>query len=562
MKPSPEALPSRFPLLMRLRGRLVWNHVRCAAAEAPIRLALTVLFVVIIWMGLYALFFHVFALLRSTPLEGVVAIPLVFNFFFLAMLALLIFSNAILAFGSLFARDEVAYLLSLPLPPADAVLIKYLETLVFSSWSLILLGLPLMTAMADATSEPRMFYPLFIAFFLGFIPIPGALGLCLAWAIARFFPRELKRYVIRWTAIAGIIVVGWVLYTLQRLPIDSDIWLRDFLAQLQFIESAFWPNTWVAKGIDHAMSGRMAESLGYLAVTVTNGLFLSWLAVRLVARRLASAYDASVSARHVTRQSSAVTGAILEMVFFYLPPPLRLIASKDLRTFFRDPLQWSQLLILLGLMTLYLMNVPHLHGDLSPGPWRLLIPFLNLCAVSLILATFTSRFVYPLISLEGRQLWLIGLLPVRRGRILLAKFAFAFTVTLIVACATLSLETLILRLDWRWILIHLSATLSVCFALCAFAVGIGARWPVFRQTNTARIANGMGGTINLVASVLLVGLLLAVMGYATWRARAENALAMPTWETVGYTALTLLISLGAGWLALMLGARHFERVEV
>src|SRR5262245_29594110 len=135
MKPWSD-VPPRFGLLARLRARIVWNHIRCAAMEAPIRLALTALFVVIIWMGLYALFYHVLGLLRNTPLEGVVAIPLVFNFFFLAMLALLIFSNAILAFGALFSRDEVAYLLALPLRPRDAVLIKYLETLVFSSWSL------------------------------------------------------------------------------------------------------------------------------------------------------------------------------------------------------------------------------------------------------------------------------------------------------------------------------------------------------------------------------------------------------------------------------------------
>ena len=33
--------------------------------------------------------------------------------------------------------------------------------------------------------------------------------------------------------------------------------------------------------------------------------------------------------------------------------------------------------------------------------WGSLVPFLNLCAVTLILATFTSRFVFPMISLEG-----------------------------------------------------------------------------------------------------------------------------------------------------------------
>lgn len=250
-----------------------------------------------------------------------------------------------------------------------------------------------------------------------------------------------------------------------------------------------------------------------------------------------------------------------EIFFCYLPRPLRLIASKDLRTFFRDPLQWSQLLILLGLMTLYLVNIPHLHADAAPGAWRLLIPFLNLCAVSLILATFTSRFVYPLVSLEGHQLWLIGMLPIRRGQILLAKFAFACTVTLLVAVTTLTLEMIILRLEWRWTLIHLAVTLAVCFALCGLAVGIGARWPMLRQTNTARIANGLGGTINLVASVLFVGILLAMIGYATWQIRFDPPPVTPTWQTVGYTALSLIFALVTGTAAMWSGSRHFEKIE-
>jgi hypothetical protein len=44
----------------------------------------------------------------------------------------------------------------------------------------------------------------------------------------------------------------------------------------------------------------------------------------------------------------------------------------------------------------------------------LLIGSLNLGVVGLILSTFTTRFVYPMISLEGRRFWILGLLPVHR----------------------------------------------------------------------------------------------------------------------------------------------------
>ena len=33
---------------------------------------------------------------------------------------------------------------------------------------------------------------------------------------------------------------------------------------------------------------------------------------------------------------------------------------------------------------------------------------------ALILSTFTSRFIFPLLSLEGRNFWVLGLFPLRR----------------------------------------------------------------------------------------------------------------------------------------------------
>ncbi len=252
----------------------------------------------------------------------------------------------------------------------------------------------------------------------------------------------------------------------------------------------------------------------------------------------------------------------LGLVFFYLPRSLRLIAAKDLRTFLRDPLQWAQLVILFGLLVLYLTNMPTLRGQFSGSGWFLFIPFLNLCTVSLILATFTCRFVFPLVSLEGHQLWLIGLLPMPRGHILLAKFAFAMTVTLLVAVGAMTLAGIMLELDTVWFVIHLLVTVAVCFGLCGFAVGIGARLPMFHQTNVARIANGLGGTTNLLASLALVAGVLICVGIATWHSRGTRLDALPDGESLAICAAAALICLGAGLAALWMGTRHFKRLEV
>lgn len=554
-------------LLFRAKVRSTINRLRQAVDEAPVRLFVAVILIAIIWIGLTSLFYKVFEQIQRSPLEATVAIPLVFNFFFVAMLALLTFSNAIISYSGLFGSDESTYLLAAPLTPSDIVTLKYLESLLMASWSLILLGFPMVGAMAfgaqTMSADQPFFYLIFPAFFVAFIPIPAAFGLLLAYIGARYVPRSAIKVI---SVIAGAMIAVFTIWGLRSVQIGeaaTETWLRDFLARMNFVQAALLPNQWVAAGIDNALHGQLAQSFLYLGVTAANAWFLSWIAVRVVSGGFHVAHDRATSGRGGARRpASPASGGISGWAFFYLPMQLRLIAAKDLRTFFRDPLQWSQLVILFGLLVLYLTNMPTLRLSFSGSRWFLVIPFLNLCAVSLILATFTCRFVFPLVSLEGQKLWLISLLPASRRQILYAKFAFAMTITLLVAIGAMTLATYMLQLDAIWATIHLAVTVAVCFGLCGFSVGIGARMPMFKQKSVARIANGLGGTTNLLASIALVAVVLGIVGFATWRSADAEVGAWPDATTVTLCALAVTINLIAGSVALRVGASHFERVEV
>ncbi|MFQ5590340.1 MAG: hypothetical protein ACE5HE_04170 [Phycisphaerae bacterium] len=552
----------QLSLLLRVRAKGLWNHLRQAVDETPLRLFASTVLIGVIWVGIYFMFHVVFQQLERTPLEATVAIPLIFNFFFAAILILLAFSNALIAYGALFRKNESAFLLASPLTPLDLVTLKYTESLFMASWAFVLLGVPLMTAMAQL-AEDRVFYLLFIAFFLAFIPIPGALGLLLAWVAARLFPRRTARTLAAGGGVAVAAVVVWGMRSLQMGENATEVWLRAFLERMDIMEAAFLPNNWVACGIDHAIHGRFSESAMYLCVTIANALFISWLAVTLVAAHFESAFDhASSGGGSARRPASSAAGGLAGVVFFYLPPPLRLIAAKDLRTFVRDPLQWSQLAILFSLLTLYLANMPTLRQHLTGIFWYLVIPFLNLCAISLILATFTCRFVFPLVSLEGHQLWLVGLLPIPRRKILHAKFAFALTVTLFVAVSSMGLAAALLQMDYVWTAIHLAVTVAICIGLCGFAVGLGARLPMLNETNPGRIANGLGGTMNLLASIALVTVVLLGVGIATWRSRYRGWGELPDLVSLAACLGAIVVGVQAGRTALRVGERHFQAIEV
>jgi len=493
----------------------------------------------------------------------------IFVHFFLVLAIMLTFSSAILAYSSLFGRREAGYLLAMPIPARQAVCVKWIEGMLLSSWSFLLLGVPLMLAVAhNGTGVAWYYYPLFVGHFLAFIIIPATVGVLIAWAVAMWAPRR-PLAVLLWCG--AVVVLGasiWVWTLLRHTEGVGADWLQRFYAQISVARQPFLPSTWSAKGIVAAMQLRAEESVLYLGVVVANGAFLTWLTVHIVGRWWGEAFNRAQQGRaHSHIRRGWFTEALCGVLFFYLPARWRVMMLKDLRGFVRDAPQWTQMVIMMGLLMVYALklqsvNLEWLPVDFGGAGFRGLLAFLNLVTVSLILATFTSRFIFPLLSLESQQLWLLGLLPVRRVTVLLVKFAFSVTVTALSALVVMSLAVYALELPAEWARLQLVVSVAVCVGLSGLAVGLGARFPVLGQRNPARIAAGFGGTFNLIASMLFVGVEMGVLAAASLGGLGRE---LPDPATVHLPVLLMpllvLIGLGTAGAGLVVGARHFARLE-
>lgn len=549
-------------LLLWLRWMVLRNSIRQAARERPLRLLGSAFSILLIWAGLYVMLVWTLGQVKRQVLEGIVATPLIFTFFFLALSAMLVFSNAILSYGGLFRRPESTFLMTTPISTCDVVILRFLESLILASWSLILLGIPLMLAIATVRREESLtFYPLFLGLFLAFLPIPGAFGLLAAWLLALVCPKTPRRTIILVSVLLALLGI-WSVRDMIESPPSVGEWLQHFYDRIGLIQNAMLPHSWVSKGINHAMQGQPASAAFYLYVTTANALFVSVLAVGLVSRGLPAAFArAQVSGARSVRRSGKVISLVADIVFAYLPWRQRLLAAKDLKSFARDPLQWTQMAILIGLLGLYVSNVQRLWTDMTEPRLQVLIAFLNLTAVCLILATFTSRFVFPIVSLETQQLWLLGLLPLRRSGMILAKFLFAVTITLIVAMAVMGVSVYRLELPSLLAGAHLLASAAVCIGLCGVSIGMGARMPVFHERNPARIAGGFGGTVSLLLSIGLVVASLAAMGVMSirvdWAASGDGLIGTVAVWLAGVVGLNVL----AAAAAMLVGIRHVARLE-
>jgi ABC-2 type transport system permease protein len=306
----------------------------------------------------------------------------------------------------------------------------------------------------------------------------------------------------------------------------------------------------------------------YLALVWSHGLFLylltAWAARGLYRR----GYNRAATGGSLRRRyGGAALDRTLEAALWFCRPSTRLLIVKDFRTFRRDPQQWGQILLFGGLMLLYFTNIRRLFVRDIEWPYQNSISALNLCAIALLLCTYTGRFIYPLLSLEGRKFWILGLLPVDRGQLLWGKFAFAATGGVAAAVGLVLVSDLMLEMPADAVVLHVLTVAVLAAGLSGLSVGLGACMPNFRETDPSKIAVGFGGTLNLVAGLLFLLTVLALMAAPY---HLQMALAARTtgerppwlWLVAGPAAV---LGLGAGAAAVLLplraGVRALRRVE-
>jgi ABC-2 type transport system permease protein len=490
---------------------------------------------------------------------------------------MLVFSSGIIIYGALFRSPETEYLLTLPIRTEQVFLHKFQEALLFSSWGFLLLGSPLLLAYGIVADSPWYFYLLLLPYLMAFVYIPVAVGAILCLMIIRYLPRN-RRLVLGSAAFLFFVGIVWYVWTLAHGP-ESDLltptWFLDLMGRLQLTEQRLLPNWWLSAGLLETVRDEWTESVLYLVLMIANALFFRQVAIWTAGRLFRPAFSMlRGSGMRIKRARAAlIDRAILKGLFFF-PMPMRLLMVKDLRLFRRDPMQWSQSLIFLGLLIFYFLNLRRFNYDMYYIGWVNMVSFLNLSVVGLLMSTFTTRFVYPMMSLESQRFWLLGLTPLRRTTILWSKFFFAVGGAILPCSSLILLSDVMLNISLFTIASHQLTCLLLCVGLAGISVGLGATLPNLREQSPSRIAAGFGGTLCLVVSTLYILLVVMFTALPThFNLAAEiasdghpledqSALLsyLQMWMLAG-TVGSVMLGIIATILPLAVGIRAFRRME-
>lgn len=582
----------------RLEGRLfrqLWlrqlmRTLQQHLTHGILRTATVVVLTIVFWSGMYWLFYEGFQFLRNTVSDEPTRASLVqsvYNTFFFSLMGMLAASAGILFYTAVYGSPDTAMLLTSPARPSRIALDKFLESAAAAGWAFAVLGTPLLLAYGVVSGAPWYYYvlmPLFLASFITVAAGFGALACLVMVAKLYRYRRWIVALILALFACGGVALV-WGAFVAATQDATSPRWFHRIQQRLQVTQVPWLPSWWLSAGLleaahpsqpsGHRHTASWREAMGYLSVLASTAALMPLLIGGAGDRWLRDSFGQLRGHRHRPRsEQTAPIDRFLERLLRPVSPPLRLLLIKDIRLFRRDPIHWSQLLILVGLLGLYFLIVPRLRYGSTGIVWLNCIGFFNLTVVGLLSSTLTTRFIYPLISLEGQRFWILGTLPVRRDEILWSKLVFSVCL-LALPCSTLVLLsdfTLQIPQETPWMTgLHLAVTLAMCLGLAGLAVGLGARLPDLRETSPAKISANFGGTLNLVLSALYILLTVAAVGIPSccWLHTHRDPMAHPAvarWGNPGWIAtgiataalLTVLVTL----LPLRAGFRHFRQLEV
>ncbi|EDY19231.1 hypothetical protein CfE428DRAFT_3408 [Chthoniobacter flavus Ellin428] len=520
----------------------------------------------------YWMFFEGLNFLYRFPLVGSLLsqrlIYLVFGFFFI----MLVFSNLIIGYSTLFKSRETTWLLSLPLPPPNIYRWKFLEALAVSSWALLFLSAPLMFAYGRVHEASPIFFLEMAVVFVPFVIIPALVG---SWAVIFLVRllghRDVKNIVLVISlGVLALLIAGIKPVTDAEALSQEDVLSFDqLLRHTRISVNPFLPSAWLAQTVLAWSEGLTRQGLFSFLLLLSYAMMGLLVGYEVIGRFFFGSWTMALSSRAARFQRQAVARRqrerrpeLLEYITNFLrpwSPPTAALVLKDARLFWRDPAQWIQFMIFFGLLCIYVVNLRNVAFNFQNPFWETMISYLNLAACSLTLSTLTTRFVFPQFSLEGRLLWLVGLAPIGLRKVLLQKFWTSVFTTTAITVSLMITSSLMLHLPWLRVGFFAVAIALMSATLSGLSVGLGALFPNFKEDNPSKIVSGFGGTLCLVASFLYITLFVSLSALPDIARVSKFPWEVPT--ALPY-ALALLLSFSVMLFPLLLAIRRVKNLEI
>jgi len=519
------------------------------------------------WLAVFRVLYVILRYFRGVEELGPLLAGKLLGLVLLSFISILVLSNVITALSSFFLAKDLDLLVSAPVDWLRIYLAKLGETLLHSSWMVALMAVPILTAYGVIYHGGPLFAPFAVLTLFPMLVVPAVAGSAVTLVLVNVFPARRTRDLLSIVALGaagGLILLLRVIRPERLASPEGFRNLLDFIAVLRTPTSPFLPSEWATKAIMTFLRGA-ADPLPLLLLWTTAAALVT-IGAMLHRALFASGFTkAQEGAERFVRGEwwRWTVGTLLG----FLPVAKREFVLKDVKLFFRDTTQWSQLILLAVLVVVYLFNIKALplhRGEQVGFFYVTLVSFLNLGLAGFVLAAIAARFIFPAVSLEGRHMWLLRSSPLELHTLLWSKYWVGTVPLLVLALLLTGLTNVLLQVRPFMMVVSMLTICGLTFAIAALALGFGALYPQFETENAAQIPTSFGGLVYMMATIALLGAVLRTLWtavYAYVRAVYQGQPVVVDAWMISWFAVAAVLCAAATALPLWVGLRRMERFE-
>src|SRR5213596_1275706 len=311
---------------------------------------------VLFWLAVFLLLYLVLRHFRGVDEVGPLLAAKLLGLVLLAFITILVLSNIITALSSFFLAKDLDLLVSAPVDWLRIYLAKLLETLLHSSWMVALMAVPILAAYGVVYRGGALFVPYAVVTLVPMLVVPAVAGSAVTLLLVNIFPARRTRDLLSIVALGaagGLIMLLRLIRPEELSHPEGFANLLEFIAVLRTPTSPFLPSEWATQAIMRYLQD-VPDPLALALLWTTAAAFVTFGAILhrgLFAPGFTKAQEAAE--RFV---SGKFWDGTVGRALAALPVAKREFVLKDVKLFFRDTTQWSQLILLAVLIVVYLFN--------------------------------------------------------------------------------------------------------------------------------------------------------------------------------------------------------------
>jgi len=347
--------------------------------------------------------------------------------------------------------------------------------------------------------------------------IAAGTGILVTMVLVYIFPAQRTRDILMLLSILMLVALYFLFRFLrpERL-VDPDAFfsVMQYVSTLNAPQSPYLPTRWITDTLWSGLSRTGGGSHLFEVALIWSTAAAACVVNVWVARGL---YYEGFSRSQEAKRRRPGGKRVLELFINLVKRPFRTdvggVIAKDIRVFFRDNTQWSQLLLLGALVVVYVYNFSVLPLNKSPMRLDFLqneLAFLNMGLAGFVLSAVSARFVFTAVSAEGEAYWIIRSSPLGLKRYLWGKLFFFALPMLIMAEALIIGTNCFLDATPFMMLLSSGSMVVMVFGIAGLGVGLGALYPDFKHENIAQVSTGFGGVLYMIVCALFIVIVIVL----------------------------------------------------